>query len=197
VGGRQTLHSNARIVVASNTPLNEAVLRGEFRRDLLYRLNIIDLHVPALRENRENIPHLVDYFLAKLRLKYGKQVYTVADDVMRQLYDHPWPGNVRELQNTLERSFIFSDDEVLKSIRLNVLEMPSPEFTIPAQPSQEGWQDYKQRLIKRAEKTFLDRALQRNHGDLDEVACEMNLSKRSIYLKMCQYGLNPNHYRGL
>jgi two-component system response regulator HydG len=197
VGGQRTLYSDARIVVASNVPLEEAVQRGEFRRDLWYRLNIIDLHVPALRENRDNIPHLVDYFLAKLRLKYHKQVNTVTDDVMRQLYDHPWPGNVRELENTLERSFIFSDDEVLKSIRLNALETPSPEFTIPAQPSQGGWQDYKQRLIKRAEKTFLDSALHRNHGDLDEVASEMNLSKRSIYLKLCQYGLDPNDYRSL
>jgi DNA-binding NtrC family response regulator len=197
VGGQRTLLSNARIVVASNVPLEEAVQRGEFRRDLWYRLNIIDLHVPPLRENRENIPHLVGYFLAKLRLKYRKQVNAVSDDVMRQLYDYPWPGNVRELQNTLERSFIFSDDEVLKSIRLNVLETPSPEFTIQAESSQEGWQDYKQRLIKRAEKRFLDSALQRHQGDLDQVAGDMNLSKRSIYLKLCQYGLNPNDYRGL
>ncbi len=197
VGGQQTLHSNARIVVASNTPLDEAVQRGEFRRDLWYRLNIIDLYVPPLRENRENIPHLVEFFLRKLRLKYQKQVNAVSDDVLRQLYDYAWPGNVRELENTLERSFIFANGEVLQSIRLNALETPAPAFAMLTDSSAKGWQDYKRRLIEQAERAFLDRSLQRYQGDLDEVAVEMSLTKRSIYLKLCQYGLDPNDYRSL
>ena len=79
VGGHQTLHTNARIVVASNSPLDAAVQRGEFRKDLWFRLNIIDLHVPPLRENRENIPYLVEYFLGKLQMKYHKQVDAVSE----------------------------------------------------------------------------------------------------------------------
>lgn len=192
VGGRQTRRTNARVVVASNASLEEAVQRGDFRKDLWFRLNIIDLHVPPLRENRENIPHLVDYFLEKLQLKYGKRVDVVSDHVMRQLYDYSWPGNVRELQNVLERSFIFAAGEILEDIQLN---SRSSGFSTQADPCGMSWQDYKQDLIEQAEKDFLGCSLHRCKGDVSEVACEMGLTKRSIYLKLCRYGLDPNDYR--
>ncbi len=195
VGGHQTLRSNARIVAASNSLLDEAVQRGEFRKDLWFRLNIIDLHVPPLQENRVNIPYLVEYFLGKLRMKYQKQVNAVSDDLMRQLYDYSWPGNVRELENILERGFIFADSEVLEDIQLNAQETQPPVVNLLADPSGKRWQDYKQDLVAQAERTFLECSLQRCRGDLNEVTNEMGLTKRSIYLKLCRYSLDPTYSR--
>jgi two-component system response regulator HydG len=195
VGGHQVLHSNARIIASTNTPLEEAVQRGEFRKDLWFRINIIDLHVPPLREGRENIPQLVEHFLEKLRMKYQKQVYTVSDQVMQQLRDYTWPGNVRELENILERSYLFARGKTLESIQLNAFDIPAPASASVTDPLDQGWQDYKHLLIEQAERTFLERSLQRCQGDVEDVANEMNLTKRSIYLKLCRHGLDPNKYR--
>ena len=195
VGGHQVLHSNARILASTNTSLSEAVQRGEFRKDLLFRINIIDLHVPPLRESRANIPQLVEHILRKLRKKYQKQVVAVSDRVMRQLYAYSWPGNVRELENILERSYLFAEGKTLENIQLNALDTPAPMPALVADLPGQGWQDYKHLLIEQAERTFLEHSLQRCQGDVEDVANEMNLTKRSIYLKLCRHGLDPNNYR--
>ncbi len=195
VGGHQVHHSNARIIAATNTPLEEAVQRGEFRKDLWFRINIIDLHVPPLRESRANIPQLVEHILDKLRKKYKKQVVAVSEQVMLQLYDYSWPGNVRELENILERSYLFTQGKVLKNIQLNKSDTSVSTSTSVGDPTSQGWQDYKKCLIEQAERSFLEHALQRCLGDVDDVANVMNLTKRSIYLKLCRHGLDPNNYR--
>jgi DNA-binding NtrC family response regulator len=111
VGGRQPIRVNVRIIAATNRDLAEAVAGGSFRQDLFYRLNVFPLLVPPLRERREDIPLLVEYFIERYARKAGKTIRRVNRRTLEHLQSYPWPGNVRELQNVIERSVILGDTD--------------------------------------------------------------------------------------
>lgn len=110
VGGTETKTVDVRMIVASNENLEKAVADGRFRADLLYRLNVYPVFVPALRERREDIPLLVEHFLRKFRPKYGKTIAGVTDKALHALMGHDWPGNIRELENMIERGIILTEN---------------------------------------------------------------------------------------
>jgi two-component system nitrogen regulation response regulator GlnG len=123
VGGNQPVRVDVRIIAATNKPLEQAVAEKQFREDLFYRLNVVRIRVPSLRERREDIPLLVEYFLKKFALKSGQPVKAIAESALRTLQAHLWPGNVRELENVIQRSLVVSKgDAILAS------DLP-PEFT--------------------------------------------------------------------
>jgi len=111
VGGTKTLRVDVRIVAATNKDLTQAVANGEFRRDLFYRLNVVPLHVPPLRERKEDIPLLVEHFIERLNQRYHRTVQGVTEEAMRTLMNYPFPGNVRELEYALEYSVVTSRKE--------------------------------------------------------------------------------------
>ena len=111
VGGRDRIRVDVRIIAATNRDLSAAVAGGTFRQDLFYRLNVFPLEVPPLRERREDIPVLVEYFISRYARKAGKRFRRVAKRTLDRLRSYPWPGNVRELQNVIERSVIVSETE--------------------------------------------------------------------------------------
>ena len=114
VGSNRTIKVNVRIIAATNRDLEAAVRSGVFRSDLYYRLNVIPLHVPALRDRRSDIPEMVVAFLRQSEKRMGKPILSVSQETMRMLVDHSWPGNIRELQNVIERGVVLSRDSVLK-----------------------------------------------------------------------------------
>lgn len=124
LGSTHTRQVNVRLVAATNRDLTKMTKQGEFRSDLYYRLNVFPIRVPPLRERREDIPLLVQYFMEKYSRRMGKRVETVPTATMQKLVDWPWPGNVRELQNMIERGVILSRGFVLE-IPLTELEQPS------------------------------------------------------------------------
>jgi formate hydrogenlyase transcriptional activator len=111
VGGRERIQVDVRIIAATNRDLSAAVTDGIFRQDLFYRLNVFPVHMPALRERREDIPVLVEYFIGRYARRTGKTFRRVAKRTLDRLQSYPWPGNVRELQNVIERSVIVSDTD--------------------------------------------------------------------------------------
>jgi len=111
VGGRQPIRVNVRIIAATNRDLAEAVAGGSFRQDLFYRLNVFPLLVPPLRERREDIPVLVEYFIERYARKAAKTIRRVNRRTLEHLQSYSWPGNVRELQNVIERSVILGDTD--------------------------------------------------------------------------------------
>jgi len=113
VGGRERIQVDVRVIAATNRDLSAAVADGIFRQDLFYRLNVFPVHVPALRERREDIPVLVEYFIGRYARRTGKTFRRVAKRTLDRLQSYPWPGNVRELQNVIERSVIVSDTDEL------------------------------------------------------------------------------------
>lgn len=114
VGSHRTIKVNVRIIAATNRDLEKAVQSGSFRADLYYRLNVIPLRVPALRERRSDIPELVMVFLEQSAKRTGKPVRSVSPETMRLLVDYCWPGNIRELQNVIERGVVLSNSPILK-----------------------------------------------------------------------------------
>ena len=114
VGSNRTIKVNVRIIAATNRDLEKAVMSGAFRSDLYYRLNVIPLHVPALRNRRSDIPQLVTFFLEQSAKWMGKAVRSVSQKTMDLLVDYSWPGNIRELQNVIERGVVLSKSPVLK-----------------------------------------------------------------------------------
>ncbi len=115
VGGSTTLHVDVRIISATNKDLKEEVNKGGFREDLYYRLNVICLGLPALRERQDDIPLLVDYFVRSMADRFGKNDLGIEKDAMRLLVSLPWEGNVRELENTIERAAILCNDNIIRS----------------------------------------------------------------------------------
>jgi two-component system response regulator AtoC len=113
VGGKDKVTVNARIVTATNTNLKSLVEEGKFREDLFYRLNVVSLRIPSLRERREDISPLVDYLLAKLNLELNRQILGVSDDVMEAFLKYNWPGNVRELENLLVSAAVVAKGQIL------------------------------------------------------------------------------------
>jgi PAS domain S-box-containing protein len=114
VGGSQRIHAEVRVISATNRDLKAAVANGTFREDLFYRLNVFPLHVPPLRERRNDIPLLIEYFIDRFARKAGKNIKSVDKKTLQLLQTYPWPGNIRELQNIIERSLIVSETEIFK-----------------------------------------------------------------------------------
>src|SRR5580658_2003607 len=109
VGGSQSIRADVRIIAATNRDLQAAISSGEFRRDLFYRLNVIPMEIPPLRERKEDIPMLIEYFIDRYSRKAGKRIKTIEKKTLELLQSYSWPGNVRELQNIIERSVVLSE----------------------------------------------------------------------------------------
>ncbi|MEN8197012.1 MAG: sigma 54-interacting transcriptional regulator, partial [Pseudomonadota bacterium] len=116
VGGKHAMQSDVRVIAASGRPLDALVADGAFREDLFYRLNVVPIYIPPLRDRSEELEDFVEYFLQRLSARYGKPLKGVSREVMQSIYAHDWPGNVRELENTLERSFLFCKGTILESL---------------------------------------------------------------------------------
>ncbi|RFC45363.1 MAG: two-component system, NtrC family, nitrogen regulation response regulator GlnG/two-component system [Verrucomicrobia bacterium] len=113
VGGNQTLKSDARIIAATNRELEKEVAEHRFREDLFYRLNVVRIHIPPLRQRREDVPLLVDFFLQRIAEQRRTERFRITDEAMQLLIDHDWPGNVRELENTVQRACVLATSKIL------------------------------------------------------------------------------------
>jgi len=112
VGGNQSIHADVRVIAATNRDLRAAIASGEFRRDLFYRLNVIPMEIPPLRERKEDLPMLIEYFIDRYARKVGKKIRTIDHKTLQLLQSYSWPGNIRELQNVIERSVVICDTEI-------------------------------------------------------------------------------------
>ncbi|MGL4677427.1 MAG: sigma-54-dependent transcriptional regulator [Brevinema sp.] len=113
IGGEETLHTDIRIIIATNKNLREAVAQGIFREDLFYRLNVVEIYIPPLRERKEDIPELAIFFLKQISEKYQKTITNFSPEVLHKFLEYPWPGNIRELQNAVETAVVLSSDSII------------------------------------------------------------------------------------
>jgi transcriptional regulator with GAF, ATPase, and Fis domain len=112
VGGNQTIRADVRVIAATNRDLQAAIASGAFRRDLFYRLNVVPLEIPPLRERREDVPMLIEYFIDRFARKIGKKIRAVETKTLELLQSYSWPGNIRELQNVIERSIVVCEGDI-------------------------------------------------------------------------------------
>ena len=125
VGGTQTLHSSARVVAATNRDLEQMVKEGSFREDLFYRLNVVNIHIPPLRERMEDLPLLTEHLLRKINTRLHSSVHRLTESAWNRLRDYPWPGNVRELENILTRAVVLSRDDTITPDLLGITTGPA------------------------------------------------------------------------
>ncbi|RMG07414.1 MAG: sigma-54-dependent Fis family transcriptional regulator [Planctomycetota bacterium] len=186
VGSTEPKTVDVRFICATNRDLEEAVADGRFRADLYYRINVLPVHLPPLRERRKDIPLLAAHFLVKYSRKLGKKVRSISPRVQARLEAHSWPGNVRELENTIQRAVTLARGEVIDDMSL----IPStsrargaPDAFLPA----EGI-DLEQ-VLAETEMAYLEAALERTSGHLTNAAKLLNISFRAMRYKVKKYGL--------
>ena len=185
VGGHGEISVNARVIAATNRDLEKALTRLEFREDLYYRLNVVELRIPPLRERREEIPGLVEWFLERFNTQYGRQK-RLLPETMARLAAHPWLGNVRELENTVRRMVLLATAE-----QELVPPVARPRcVTAPAQAvTQDGLREIGRRAAQEAERTALAEVLTRVRGNRLAASRILGVSYKTILNKVTQYGL--------
>lgn len=179
LGSNKTLQVDIRLICASNMPLAAMIARKEFRDDLYYRIQTVEIHIPPLRERLEDIPLLLDYFLEMYCRKYGKPLKEIAPASLRQLKQYHWPGNVRELQHAVERAVIMSEVAVLQ---------PSDFLFTTPRPSLPGTANTRLNLDE-LERTAIQKALHKHDGNVTHAARELGLTRAALYRRLEKYGL--------
>ena len=177
VGSNKSISVDIRLISATNKNLFKSVKKGEFREDLLYRFNKIHLEVPPLRERREDIPQLADFFLRRLARKYGKSDLKLGEKALCKLESYAWPGNVRELEHAIEKAVILSDNQELQP---NDFYMRTPDETSFVVESF---------TLEEMEKILIEKALRKYDNNISAVAAELGISRPTLYSKIRKYEL--------
>ncbi|MFA5167910.1 MAG: nif-specific transcriptional activator NifA [Candidatus Omnitrophota bacterium] len=197
VGGTQTIRVDVRVIAATNRDLEKAIQEKQFREDLYYRLNVVPILLPPLRERREDIPLLVEHFLKKASLENGKRVKCVSDGAMECLMSYSWPGNIRELANAIERAVIHCKSDTLEA---DLFPIPGPkghpvtaqlkthELSIDEGKGEDASGDLPS-AVERLEKKLIQEALRSNAKNQRKAAKALGVTERILGYKIKKYGL--------
>jgi DNA-binding NtrC family response regulator len=177
VGSSQTRRVDVRIISATNADLRAEVKAGNFREDLLFRINTVEIHLPALRDRREDIPLLAMHFLGRNRARYRKQVKGFSPAAMQQMMQYPWPGNVRELEHTVERAVLLCRGEEVEPANLAVTAV---------KPSSQSFENMS---IDEVEAMLIRKVTRRYDGNIAKAAEALGLSRAALYRRIDKYGL--------
>lgn len=187
IGSFQLIETDVRIIAATNRNLQEEVAKGNFREDLYYRLNVIPIHMPSLRERQEDVPLLIEHFLAFYSASMGKKKKSTSPEVKRLLYDYPYPGNIRELANIIEYAVALSQDD-----RIELDDLPASVFSNNRLAKTNGSMEEGVFIpaglsLAEAEKKIILYTLDRNGGHRIKTAQQLGISERGLRDKLKQY----------
>jgi two-component system, NtrC family, response regulator HydG len=190
VGGEETIPVDVRIIAATNTPAEALLAKGAFREDLFYRLHVVPVTIPPLRERRSDIPVLVTHFIDKLRPRTASPVTGVSETALNRLVEYHWPGNVRELENVVERALVMAEGEVLQAddLPLPLLSGNGDTAVETDQALPHGGIDLT-RVVEEKEERLIRQALSRAHGVKAEAARLLGLKPSALYYKLEKYGI--------
>ena len=186
VGSNTPQPTNIRLICATNRNLDEMVHNGEFREDLLYRINTIHLHIPALRERKEDILPLAQRFLEQYNQQYLRTLTGFSADAEQRLLNYPWYGNIRELQHTIEKAVILSDGNLLKAENLQLAEVSGQDA--PA-THEESKGDTPLQTLDEMEKNLVKKAIEQCDGNLSQAAAQLGITRQTLYNKMKRHGI--------
>ncbi len=197
VGGIKTTRVDVRLIAATNRDLAAEVEAGRFRKDLYYRLNVVPIHLPSLRDRRADVPLLVRHFIEKYNKRLNKKIEGIADDAIAMLQGYPWPGNIRELENMMERVLLFADGP-----RIEVKDLPEPvrttlpsaaplltDTSAPPAVGETPLKDFLKAKQAEIEKAFIVQALAKTEGNVTRAAKLLGISRKSLQTKMKEFGL--------
>jgi DNA-binding NtrC family response regulator len=183
LGAERTQHVDVRVIAATNRDLKQMVSDGRFQEDLYYRLNVIPIPIPPLRDRREDIRILVDHFVEKHRQRTGKRIDRIDDEVVKALERYEWPGNVRELENTIERAVVLSTDSVITSAAISLLGATSaPSSGLPSLRLHQN--------LEWVERETIRRALEQAGGVKKDAAETMGISQRALSYYLAKYRID-------
>ncbi len=188
LGGTETISIDVRIVAATNCNLEKLIEEGNFREDLFYRINVFPIFIPSLRERRNDIPLLVDHFIAKFNKKNGANVKRITTSAIDMLMVYRWPGNVRELENVIERACILSRDNVLHSYNL-------PPTLQTADSSSTGSYEGMTGVIERLEKQLIIEGLTTTKGNITKAAEMLKVTERMLGTRIKKYSIDAWRYK--
>jgi DNA-binding NtrC family response regulator len=199
VGGIVTTGVDVRLVTATNQDLRQRIADGQFREDLYYRLNVVQIHLPPLRERQDDTALLVEHFIEKYNARLGKEVSGVTDTALEILRGYDWPGNIRELENVIERCVLFCDEELVDTAHLPPdLGGPPPapttgEIAVPGELSIEGGlKDQVKAATASLERQLIIRALDQTGRNVTRAAQLLKISRKSLQTKMKEFGLRDD-----
>jgi len=178
VGGNEPIKVDVRVLSATNKDLRKAIEKQEFREDLYYRLNVVNIELPPLRERREDVPLLAQHFLNKFALENRKEISGFSPEAIELLLDYDWPGNVRELENAVERAVILAKDSLI-----TVDDLPQESLSL-------GYSTASKRSIKEVEKEHILNVLHRTGDNYSEAARILGISRMTLYNKAKEYGFD-------
>ena len=185
VGAGASVQVDVRVVAATNKNLDEEIERGNFREDLFYRLNVIPFHVPPLRDRREDIPLLADYFLREFTTAYGRKPKELTPEAYRILQDYHWPGNVRELRNMIERIVILNPQ-----VRVDARHIPLNVTRRPAERPMDRFGSLAE-VREAVEREYILKKLEETKGNVTRTAELLGLERSNLYRKMKTLGIGP------
>jgi len=177
VGSSQTRRVDVRVLSATNSLLHDEAKAGNFREDLLFRINTVEIHLPALRDRREDIPLLASHFLNRNRTRYRKQVSGFSATALQQMMQYPWPGNVRELEHTVERAVLLCRGEEIEPANLAIAS------------SRAATQSFENMSIDEVEALLIRKVMRRCEGNISQAAESLGLSRAALYRRIEKYGL--------
>ncbi len=207
VGDTQTVKADVRVIAATNVDLQEEVAKGNFREDLFYRLNVVPIYLPPLRNRREDIPRLIDYFLDKYNAVNDRKLRRISRDMLNVLLRYPWPGNVRELENAIERAVVLSNaedfnEELLPlSVRMFAAQRRSSQSSesiesLTKRLADQAVIDYELRegeiyqlVIDRIEHALIDKALSKCNGVKTKAADFLGINRNTLNKKVKELGI--------
>ena len=197
VGGSELIKVNVRIVAATNTRLEDAVASGAFREDLYYRLNVVQITLPPLRERPEDVPVLADIFRRTVAEKQGRQLESFDRGALHLLSEYPWPGNIRELQNVVERAVILATGPVILETDLpeRLRKVAPRRAPLPAFDAEDTLDNVLDRLSSAVEKEYFKRVLKKYRGNAGKTAEHAGLNRRTLYNRLRSLGLRREDFR--
>ena len=191
VGGIQTLSVDTRVIAATNKDLFQCIALGTFREDLFYRLNVINIHLPSLKERLADIPEMVDYFSRRYHAKFNKEYKPFSKKFMGKLMQYSWPGNVRELQNLIEKVVVLGDESVIDTETASnktKINLENKEFISEGMLNMD-YKSAKEMIIKSFEKEYFTALLNRADGNISEAARISGMHRKNLFVKLRDLGL--------
>jgi len=186
VGGVSPVKADVRIITATNKKLDQLVQQGKFRDDLYYRVNVMKLELPPLRDRKEDIPLLVDHFINRFNSLHNKNICCITNEVTATLLAYDYPGNVRELENIIEHCFVLCEGEIIEAKHL-------PASVRPALKANKS-EDSEPATIKQMEIILITQALRRNEGNKTATAKQLGIDKSTLFRKMKAFDIKPEMY---
>jgi two-component system response regulator AtoC len=204
VGSNREIKCDVRIIAATNRDLEKMIREGGFRQDLFYRLNVMPIFLPPLRERQDDIPLLVSTFIQKFNKLHGRTIQGIAPDALAKLRGYAWPGNIRELENSIERSFVMELGEqiTLRALPEHISGLETDETFAPSAPSAisepaggpsvAGVDFHKEK--EDFERQFIINALKRFGGRINQTVAHANIPKNTLLRKIRKYDIKPHEY---